>query len=77
MVSSEALDAAKNQIKKAEEMIARDNLILSKADPVRQAKTISLEEMIAESIQIQHSTVEKKTTLEVIKSRLEKMVVFN
>ena len=77
MVSSEALDAAKNQIKKAEKMIARDNLILSKTEPVRQAKTISLEEMIAESIQIQHSTVEKKTTLEVIKSRLEKIVVFN
>jgi len=50
VVSSEALDAAKNQIKKAGEMIARDNIILSKTEPVRQAETIYLEEMTAESI---------------------------
>ena len=31
---SKALDAAKNQIKKAEEMIARANTILSKAEPL-------------------------------------------
>ena len=39
VVSSEALNAAKNQIKKVE-IIARANIILSKAEPVRQAETI-------------------------------------
>jgi len=59
VVSSKALDAEQNQIKKAEEMIARANLILSKAEPMRQAETIHLEEMNAESIQIQHSGAER------------------
>ena len=52
VVSSEALDAAKYQIKEAGEMITRDNIILSKTETVRQAETIYLEEMTAESIQI-------------------------
>ena len=77
VVSSEALDAAKNQIKKAEEMITRANTILSKAEPVRQAETIWLEEMAAESIQIQRSEAKKRTGLAEIKSRLEKMVAFH
>jgi len=50
VLSSEALDAAHNQIKKVEEMITRAKLILSKFEPVRQAETIHLEEMTAESI---------------------------
>jgi len=77
VVSSEALDAAKNQIKKAEEMITRANTILSKAEPVRQAEIIWLEEMAAESIQIQHSGAKKRTGLAEIKSRLEKMAAFH
>ena len=77
VVSSEALDAAKNQIKKAGEMIARDNIILSKTEPVRQAETIYLEEMTAESIQIQHSGAEMRIALEEIKSLLEKMDAFD
>ena len=77
VVFKEALDAAQNQIKKVEEMITRANLILSKAEPVRQAEIIGLEEMTVESIQIQHSGAEKKTTLKEIKSRLEKRAAFN
>ena len=42
-----------------DEMIARSNIILSNSEPVRQAKTIRLEEMTAESIQIQCSRAEK------------------
>ena len=52
VISGEALDAAKNQIKKAEEMIIRANIIFSKAEPMRQAETIRLEEMTTKSIQI-------------------------
>ena len=52
VISSEALDAARDQIKKVNEMIAKANLILSKAEPVSQAKAIYLEEMTAESIHI-------------------------
>ena len=77
VVFSETLDAAKNQIKKVEEMIARANIILSKAKPVRQAETILLEEMTAKSIQIQHLGVEKRTALEEIKSHLEQLAAFN
>ena len=58
-------------------MIARTNLILSKVEPVCQAETVRLEEMIVESIQILHSSAEKKTALEEIKSCLEKMAAFN
>ena len=54
-VSNKALDAARDQIKKAKEMIAKANFFLSKVDPVSQAKTIRLEEMTTKSIQIQHS----------------------
>ena len=50
VISSKALDAVKNQIKKAEETIVRANLILAKIELVRQAETIRLDEMIAESI---------------------------
>ena len=50
VVSSEVLDAVKNQIKKAEEMITRANLILSKIELVYQVETICLVEMTAESI---------------------------
>ena len=67
----------KKQIKKVDEMIARSNIILSNSEPVRQAKTIRLEEMTAESIQIQCSRAEKRTTLIEIKSHLEKMAAFN
>ena len=58
-------------------MIAKASLILSKAALVHQAKTIRLEEMTTESIQIQHSGVEKRITLEEIKSLLETMAAFN
>ena len=44
---------------------------------MHQAKTIYLEEMTTESIQIQQSGAEKRTTLEEIKFRLEKMAAFN
>ena len=71
VVSSEALNAVRNTIKKVEKMIARANIILFKTEPVRQ--TIRLEEMIAESVQIQRLGAEKRTTLVAeIKSRLEK-----
>ena len=40
IVSSEVLNAARDQIKKAKKMIAKANLILSKAEPMSQAKTI-------------------------------------
>jgi len=49
-------------------MILRANLIHSKAELVHQAETICLEEMTTESILIQHSGVDKRTTLEEIKS---------
>jgi len=51
-VSSEALDDARDQIKKVKEMIEKSNIILSKAEPENQAETILLEEMTAKSIQI-------------------------
>ena len=38
IISSEELDAARDQIKKAKEMIAKANLILSKAEPGSQLK---------------------------------------
>jgi len=63
-ISSEALDFAKSQIKKAREMIAKANLLLSKAELTSQAESIRLEQMMAESIQIQLSEAEKRTTLE-------------
>jgi len=77
VVSSESLDVARDQIKKAKEMIAKANLILSKAEPVSQAKTIYLKEMTVKSIQIQHSSAEKRTALEEFKSHLETMTLFN
>ena len=50
VVSNEAYDAAKNQIQKAKEIIAKANIILSKAEPVSQDETSHLEEMTVESI---------------------------
>ena len=76
VISSEALDAARDQIKKAKEMNAKANLILSKAEPMSQAETIPLEEMTAKSIHIQHSKAEKRTTLEELKSHLETVAAF-
>jgi len=77
VVFSEALYAARDQIKKVKEMIAKANLILSKAESVSQAEAIRLEEMTTESIQIHHSGVEKRTALEELKSQLETMAAFN
>ena len=53
VISSEAFDAARDQIKKEKEMNVKANLILFKAEPVSQVKAIHLEEMMTESIQIQ------------------------
>jgi len=77
VLSNEALNAARDQIKRAKEMIAKANLLLSKAEPMIQVEIICLEEMTAESIQIQHSEEENRTALEGLKSRLEKMAAFN
>jgi len=52
-ISSEAFDSAKDQIKKAWEMIAKANLLLSKTEPECQAETIRLEKIKAERLQIQ------------------------
>ena len=68
VISSEALEGAKDQLKKAEEMIARAKTIISKVEPVRQAETICLEEMNLERVQIQHIGAKKRTTLAEIKS---------
>ena len=77
VVSSEALDFARSQIKKARKIIVKANFLLSKAELVSQAETIQLEEITAESIQNQHSEEEKRTALEELKSHLETMVAFN
>ena len=66
-----------DQIKKAKEIIAKANLILSKAELVSHAKTIHREKMMAESIQIQHLGAEKRTALEEFKTCLEMMAAFN
>ena len=76
-ISSKALDFAKSHIKKAREMIGKANLLLSKAEPASQAESIRLEQMTAESIQIQHSEAGKRTTLEELKSCLETIAAFN
>ena len=52
-VSSETLDSAKDQIKRARKMIAKANLLLSKAELEYQAETIRLEKIKAERLQIQ------------------------
>ena len=43
VISSEALDFARDQIKRAREIIAKANLLLSKAEPECQAEIIRLE----------------------------------
>ena len=50
--SNKALDDTRDQIKKAKEIIAKANLLLSKVEMVSQAETISLEEIMTESIKI-------------------------
>jgi len=72
VISGEVLDAANTQLKQAEKMIARANAIISRVETVRKVETARLEEITAESIQIQLLGVEKKAALEEIKSRLEK-----
>jgi len=52
-VSGEALDSAKNQIKKVREIIAKANLLLSKAELECQAETIRLEKINTERLRIQ------------------------
>ena len=49
-ISSEEVDFAKSQIKKAREMIAKANLLLFKVEPASHAETVRLEEITAESI---------------------------
>jgi len=72
-ISSEALDSAKDQIKKAQEMIAKANLLLFKAEPECQAETIRLEKIKFERLQIQQSEAEKRIALEELKSYLDTM----
>jgi len=58
-------------------MTTRANAIISRVELVRKAETARLEELTTESIQIQLSGAEKRTTLEEIKSHLEKVIAFN
>jgi len=51
-ISNQALAATNNQIKRAQEMIARADIFLSKDEAVHQTKTARLEEMPTKSIQI-------------------------
>jgi len=76
-VSTEALDAVRDQIKRAKEMIAKANLFLFKTELVSEAEAIRLEEITTERIQIQQSEVEKRTALEELKSRMETTAAFN
>ena len=69
-VSSEALDSAKDQIKRVREMIAKANLLLSKAEPKCRAEIIRLKKLKA---QIQQLEAEKRMTLERLKSCLDTM----
>ena len=59
VISSEALEGAKDHLKKAGEMIARAKTIISKVEPVHQAETICLKEKNVESVQIQHIGAKK------------------
>ena len=76
-ISNQALAATNNQTKMAEEMIARVNVLWSKAMPVHQTKTARLEEMTTRSIQIHQQKMEKRSALEEIKSRLSKVAIFD
>ena len=52
-VSSKVLDFAKDQIKRSREMIAKANLLLSKAESESQSETVRQEKLKAERMQIQ------------------------
>jgi len=73
-VSSEALVFVKGQIKKAQEMITKANL-LSKAEPECQAEIIRLKKIKAKRLQIQQLEAEKRMALENLKSHLETTIV--
>ena len=54
-ISSETFDSAKDQIKKAREMIAKANPLLSKAALECKVETIRLEKIKSQRLQIQQS----------------------
>ena len=75
--SSSALLDAEDKIGKAEEMIRKANLLLSKAEPVRLKETARLEQLKAQNDEVLRQELVQRATLVEIEARLAQTASFN
>jgi len=75
--SNSALLDAEDKIEKAKEMIKKDNLLLSKVEPVRLEEIARLEQLKAQNNEILQEEIAQRTTLAEIEARLSQTVSFN
>jgi len=75
--STSALLGAEDKIKRAEEMIRKANLLLSKAMPVRLEETARLEQLRTQSEDLARQESSQKATLAEVEAHLAQAVDFN
>ena len=73
-LSNQTLAFTNNDMKKARQIIAKAQALMSKAEPVQCAETVKLEQLATKSICIQELEVEKRNALEAVRARLAEVV---